>query len=171
MAQPGPSASASGRSAHRRIADLRARMLVHRRLRHAGPERRQGSVGRIGLNLSPIWLRVRESGFSTTATFAGHSTYVRNAAKARAQVRAALGRYPLIGDRPGQCLVSDGFETRIGRADRAKPIQAKKFAIHTLGHLCAFAAARNWVWLPAVNRHSRSKVGNAPVGRPTRRAR
>ncbi len=47
-------------------------------------------------------------------------------------------RYPLIGDRPGQCLVLDGFKTRIGKADKAKPIQTKKFAIHTLGH----------VWMP-----------------------
>ncbi len=73
-------------------------------------------------------------------TFAQHRAYVSFAAKARAQVRAAYGRYPLIGDRPGQCLVSDGFETRIRRADKAKPIQTKIFAIHTLGHVCAFSA-------------------------------
>ena len=60
------------------------------------------------------------------------------AAKVRAQGRAASRRYPLIGDRPGQCLVSDGFKTRIGRADRAKPIQTKKIAIHTMGHIPTF---------------------------------
>ena len=49
----------------------------------------------------------------------------RLAAKVRDQGRAALGRYPPIGDRLGQCLVSDGFETRIGRADKAKSIQTK----------------------------------------------
>jgi hypothetical protein len=42
----------------------------------------------------------------------------------------------MIGDRPGQCLVSDGFETKTGRADKAKPIQTGKFAIHTLGLGC-----------------------------------
>ncbi len=68
------------------------------------------------------------------------SGYVGNAAKARAQGRAALGRYPLIGDRLGQCLVSDGFETRIGRADKAKPVQTKKFAIHTLSQTATFSA-------------------------------
>ena len=68
------------------------------------------------------------------------------AAKARAQGRAALGRYPLICDRPGQCLVSDGFETRIGRDDKAKPTQTKKFAIHTLGQEYAFATALVRVW-------------------------
>ena len=40
----------------------------------------------------------------------------------------------------GQRLVSDGFETRIGRADKAKPIQPKKFSIHALGHLPTFSA-------------------------------
>ncbi len=49
-----------------------------------------------------------------------------------------MGRNSLIGDRPGQCLVSDGFETKIGRADKAKPIQTERFDIHTLGH----------VWMP-----------------------
>ncbi len=83
----------------------------------------------------------------------------RLAAKVRDQGRAALGRYPLIGDRPGQCLVSDGFETRIETTDKAKPIQSKKFAIHTLGHEYVFAAARIQVWLPAMNRHSAPSVG------------
>ncbi len=46
------------------------------------------------------------------------------------------------GDRLGKCLVSDGFETRIGRADKANPIQTKKFAIHTLGHEPTFAACQ-----------------------------
>ena len=81
------------------------------------------------------------------------SRNVRKAAKARARGRAALGRYPLIGDRPGQCLVSDGFETRIGRADKAKPIQTKKFAIHTLGQSATFGTAWSHVWNAAINRH------------------
>ena len=66
----------------------------------------------------------------------------RLAAKVRDQGRAALGRYPPIGDRLGQCLVSDGFETRIGRADKAKSIQTKKFAIHTLGQRATFGTLR-----------------------------
>ena len=37
----------------------------------------------------------------TIETFAKHCTYVFFAAKARARGRAALRRYPLIGDRPG----------------------------------------------------------------------
>ena len=43
---------------------------------------------------------------------------------------AKLGR----DDASRQCLVSDGFETKIGRAEKAKSSQTKKFAIHTLGH-------------------------------------
>ena len=82
------------------------------------------------------------------------STNFSFAAKARARGRAALGPYPLIVDRLGQCLVSDGFETRIGRADKAKPIQTKKFAIHTLGHVPTFAVTRNQVCSAAMNRHS-----------------
>jgi hypothetical protein len=41
------------------------------------------------------------------------------AAKVRAQGRAAFGRCLLFGDHPGQCLVSDDFEARIGRAEKA----------------------------------------------------
>ncbi len=89
------------------------------------------------------------------------SRYFCKAAKDRAHVRAAYGRYPLIGDRPGQCLVSDGFETRIGRADEAKPIQTNKFAIHTLGHELPFAVTRNQVCNAAMNRHSGRNVGYA----------
>ncbi len=89
-----------------------------------------------------------------------------NFTKARAQGRAALRRYSLIGDRPGQCLVSDGFETRIGRADKAKPIQTGKFAIHTLGHELPFAVTRNQVCNAPMNRHSALSVGNAEVSFP-----
>ncbi len=77
-----------------------------------------------------------------------------------------FGQYPPIGDRPGQCLVSYRFETRIGRADKAKPIQTKKFAIHTLGHELPFAVTRNQVCNAAVNRRSALNVGNAAVCRP-----
>ncbi len=58
------------------------------------------------------------------------------------------------GDCPGQCLVSDGFETRIGRVDKAKPIQTKKFAIHTLGQEYALSASPIQVW-------------NVPLSRPS----
>jgi hypothetical protein len=78
----------------------------------------------------------------TLQTFASHRPYVSSASKARTRGRAALGRYPLVGDRPEQCLVSDGFETMIGRADKAKPIQSKKFAIHALGHVPTFSTLR-----------------------------
>ena len=71
-----------------------------------------------------------------------------------------------LSDRPGQCLVSDGFETRIGRADKVKPIRTGKFPIHTLGQLHAFAGAPNQVGHPAVTRRSGPAVGNAAVGRP-----
>ena len=73
------------------------------------------------------------SPYGTKPTFAKRRIYVCYAAKPRARSRAALGQYPPIGDRPGQCLVSYRFETRIGKADKAKPIQTKKCAIHTLG--------------------------------------
>ena len=53
-----------------------------------------------------------------------------------------------------QFLVSDGFETKIGRADRAKPVQTKKFAIHTLGHVPTFATPLRSVW-------------NVPLSRPS----
>ncbi len=97
--------------------------------------------------------------FGTTKTFARRHTYVGLAAKAVGQGRAALGRYPLIGDRLGQCLASDGFETRIGRADKAKSILSKNFAIHTLGHELPFAVTRSQVCTPSVHRHSAPKVG------------
>ena len=87
------------------------------------------------------------------------SHHVFKAAKAHAQGRAALGRYPLIGSHPGQCLVSDGFETTIGRADKAKPIQTKKLAIHTLGQRRSFGIPLNRVCYATVNRHSAPKVG------------
>ncbi len=79
------------------------------------------------------------------------------------QGRAAVGRYSRIGNRRGQCLVSDGFETRIGKADKAKPIQTKKIAIHTLGHQYAFSVPLNRVGLPAMNRHLRPSVDYLPV--------
>ena len=65
------------------------------------------------------------------------------ATKARAQGRAALGSCLHIGDRPGQCLVSDGFETRIGWADKVKPIQTERFSIHTLGQTATFSTLRS----------------------------
>ena len=83
------------------------------------------------------WSLCREM---ATETFARHCAYVFFAAKVRAQGRAALGRYPLICDCLGQCLVSDGFEIRIGSADKTIPVQTERFAIHTLGHKHAFAA-------------------------------
>jgi hypothetical protein len=94
------------------------------------------------------------------------SGYVRKAAKVRAQGRAALGRYPLIGDRLGQCLVSDGFETRIGSADKTIPIQTVRFAIHTSGHERAFSVALDRVRNAPINRHTRPSVGNAAVSVP-----
>ena len=42
-----------------------------------------------------------------------------------------------------QCLVSDGFETKLGRTDKVIPIQTGKLAIHTLGQKYALAVARN----------------------------
>ena len=60
--------------------------------------------------------------------------------KVRAQIRTIYGRCTLIGDRSGQCLVSDGFETKIGITDKAKPIQNGKFPIHTLGQRATFSA-------------------------------
>ncbi len=93
------------------------------------------------------------------------------ATKVRDQGRAALGRYPLIGDRLGQCLASDGFETRIGKADKAKPIQTKKFAIHTLGHVPTFATPLRHVWKAAITRHSAPNVGNAAMIGPSSRGR
>ncbi len=104
---------------------------------------------------------MQKSLFGTTKTFARRHTYVGLAAKAAGQGRAALGRYPLIGDRLGQCLGSDGFETRIGKVDKAKPIQTKKFAVHTLGHEPSFSAPLHSVWNAAMNRHSGPSVGNA----------
>jgi hypothetical protein len=95
------------------------------------------------------------------------SRYFCKAAKIRAHVRAAYGRYPLIGDRPGQCLVSDGFETRIGRADKAKPIQTEKFAIHTLGHVPTFSTLKNIVGFPPETRHSPPNVQNPFVIGPS----
>jgi len=84
----------------------------------------------------------------------------------RERLVAELGRLKgiFIGDRPGQCLVSDGFETRIGRADKPKPTQSKKFAIHTLGHERAFSVALDRVWNAPISRHSRPSVGNAAIG-------
>jgi hypothetical protein len=47
-----------------------------------------------------------------------------------------------------QCLVSDGFETKLGRTDKVIPIQTGKLAIHTLGHLPTFSALWNTVGFP-----------------------
>jgi hypothetical protein len=66
-----------------------------------------------------------------------------------------------------QCLVSGGFETKIRRADKAKPIQIKKFAIHTLGHEPSFSMSLHNVWNAAMNRHSGPEVGNAAVSVPS----
>jgi hypothetical protein len=55
------------------------------------------------------------------------------------QGRAAVGRYSRIGNRRGQCLVSDGFETKVGTTDEAIPTLSKKFAIHTLGQTATFS--------------------------------
>ena len=103
----------------------------------------------------------------STETIVTHRPNVFFAAKVRAQGRAAYGRYPLIGDRPRQCLVSDGFETRIGRADKAKSFQTKKFAIHALGQTTTFGTAWFRVWNATVNRHSGRNVGNAAVSVPS----
>jgi hypothetical protein len=73
----------------------------------------------------------------------------------------------MIGDRPGQCLVSDGFETKTGRADKAKPIQTGKFAIHTLGHERAFASPLNQVGHLLETRPSGATVGIPPVCVPS----
>ena len=81
--------------------------------------------------------------------------------------QSRLGAIPVIGDRPGQCLVSDGFETKTGRAHKAKPTQIKKFAIHTLGHELPFAMTRIQVCNAAMNRHSSLSVGNAAVSVPS----
>jgi hypothetical protein len=62
----------------------------------------------------------------TVATFHKHGTDFLNAAKIRSRGRAAMRRYPQFGDHPGQCLVLNGFETRIGRAEKAIPILSKK---------------------------------------------
>ncbi len=95
----------------------------------------------------------------------GENSQRQITAKVRSLGKAALGRYPLVGDRLGQCMVSDGFETRKGSADKAKPIQTKKIAIHTLGQKYAFATVPNQVGFPPVGRRSRPSVGNASVCR------
>jgi hypothetical protein len=103
----------------------------------------------------------------TIATFHKHGTDFLNAAKIRSRGRAAMRRYPQFGDHPGQCLVLNGFETRIGRADKAIPILSKKFSIHTLGQTATFSTAWFCVWNAAVSRHSAPNVGYAYwSGRP-----
>jgi len=42
-----------------------------------------------------------------------------------------------------QCLVSGGFETKEGTADKAIPILSQEFAIHTMGQEYVLAAARS----------------------------
>jgi hypothetical protein len=96
------------------------------------------------------------------------SGYVPKTAKARAQGSAALARYPLIADRLGQGLVSSGFEIKVGTTDKAKLIQTKNFAIHTLGHRHALATAPIQVGHRSATRLSGSVAGYPAVSRPSK---
>jgi len=69
----------------------------------------------------------------------------------RATLRPSDNR--LVGDRPGQCPVSDGFETEIVTTDRGIPLQTKESAIHTLGHVPTFATPLHHVSSATTSRH------------------